>query len=342
MNALDYALIVALLLSLFVGFRRGFVVQILGIVGVALGLFLAARFDSRLASMPVFEGVREHNTQTALVIAFLVIFFLVAALTSLITTLIRRKIRRSAAGGSDRWLGGLVGLAKGVLILGGVAIGLKQWALEGGAVIPAHIHEKGSSWVADSTLIPWLADGCLTLVAFVPRTEREKLVEMYIAQKKEILEGQIVVEGEDVASRTGETDERGEGVEARPVGAGLDTELLGPVSPLVAVDAPEPDGGDGGDGAGDAATAPERTATGEESGRPVPAVIRATGSPEKIRREKKELEKLELELGLGGLRALVREERAAKKPSAPPSGETDPGAKAPSTPPGAAPSGEGS
>ena len=50
MNCLDVAILIILLIPSFIGFRRGFVRKILGIIGIAAGFVLAVKFYEPLSS----------------------------------------------------------------------------------------------------------------------------------------------------------------------------------------------------------------------------------------------------------------------------------------------------
>ncbi len=186
-SILDYVLIAILLIFSIVGYRKGFVIQTLGIIGFGLAFFLAARFHRALAEMPVLQGISQKSEPAALVVAFVTIFFLVAALTSIATHLIGKKIKHTPVRPGDKWLGTLIGLTKGVLVLGALAIGLKQLGLPKGVLIPAEQQEKTEGIIADSVLVPKLAEACLIAVSLIPEESRDEITRVFREKTKLLL-----------------------------------------------------------------------------------------------------------------------------------------------------------
>lgn len=197
MNILDYVLIAILLFFFIFGYFKGFVIQALGIIGVGLAFYLAARFHRPLAEMPLFEGVREQNPSAALVVGFVLIFFVVAALTSVVTLIIGRKVKHTAVRPADKWFGGLLALTKAVLLLGGLAVALQEYGFPMGAVVPGRLQEVPEQTdgvlekaVSGSLLVPYLAEGCLIAVRLVPKETREEVAQIYRGETREILGGE--------------------------------------------------------------------------------------------------------------------------------------------------------
>lgn len=182
MNVTDYIILGILLVFLITGYRKGFLMQALSIIGVAVAFVLASLYHARLAGTAMFETFRQSNESGALVAAFVCIFFFTAGITGLLATWIRRKTKKKIEGGLNKSLGALLGLASGTVLLGGLALGLQEWRLPQGAVVPVKlqdIQEKGQDLVADSYLIPYLTSGCLALIDVIPQEGREELVKLY-------------------------------------------------------------------------------------------------------------------------------------------------------------------
>ena len=183
MNVLDYVLLGILLLFLFFGYRKGFIRQALSIAGVITAFYLGARYHAPLAGTSIFSSIRERSETAALVISFVGIFLVTAFVTGLLAAAIGRKMKDNAMCGYDRTLGGFLGVAKGVFLLGGIAIALQQFGLpEGtaiGEVIPADAQEKTEGLIAESVLVPHLAKGCLELIALIPQEDLEEITRAY-------------------------------------------------------------------------------------------------------------------------------------------------------------------
>ncbi len=185
MNALDYVLIGLLVAFLLYGYFKGFARQILLLIAVGASFFLATKFHPDVASLGFMEEMRSKNENTALVVAFVGILFLAAAALSFVLSLITRRMEHKELSQSNRWLGALLSLGVGVILLGGLAVGLREWQTEEGAVGSKIevVKEKTQGWVDGSRLVPFLSDACLGLVdnvaKLIPQAGRDELARMY-------------------------------------------------------------------------------------------------------------------------------------------------------------------
>jgi membrane protein required for colicin V production len=141
MNALDYAILAVLLISVVVGVFRGAIREILNIVGWVMAFVLAHAYAGSLA--PQFaEWASEPVLR--LVSAWLIIFLVVLAGTSLIASLLSGVAKKIGLGGVDRGIGAAIGLIRGGLVV--VALTL---------VIGLTKLPQASVWQS-ATFTPWL------------------------------------------------------------------------------------------------------------------------------------------------------------------------------------------
>jgi membrane protein required for colicin V production len=114
MNELDYAVILVMVISVGVGVFRGAIHEIMHIVGWVLAFVLAYNTAGRLA--PYFaDWMSEPVYRVAL--AWLAVFVAVLIAASLIASLLSEVVRKLGLGGLDRAVGGVIGAARGVLVL---------------------------------------------------------------------------------------------------------------------------------------------------------------------------------------------------------------------------------
>ena len=197
MNALDYILLAILLLFVIFGYRRGFVWQALSIAGVIGAIFVAARYHASVAEMGILESIRSRSENAALVTAFVGIFILLTLITGFIVGKIGSRIQDKGLKSFDKTFGAVLGLAKGVLLLGGVAIAIQQFGLpEENALVSEDARQRSEGFVADSLLVPKLAEGCLVVIEMIPEPARDQLATQY---KKTI----GVVKGDTADKTTG-------------------------------------------------------------------------------------------------------------------------------------------
>lgn len=141
MNAVDYAIIVLMLLSIGVGVIRGAIREVMNLIGWVLAFVLAYTYAGSLA--PQFsEWVGEPLART--VLAWATIFLSVMVLAALVASLLSEVVRKLGLSALDRGVGALIGFARGVLML--LAITL----IVGLTRVP-----QSAPW-REAALTPWL------------------------------------------------------------------------------------------------------------------------------------------------------------------------------------------
>lgn len=153
MNALDYAVLIFLLICLGAGFIRGAIRELVYILGWVVGFILAQSFAVDGAAV-LAEWIGEPLGRY--VVAWLLIFIVVLMLFSLIGSLIAGAVRKLGLGGLDRLGGVAIGAAKGVLVLVLLAM------MAGLTTLPS------STLWKQSTLSPWLERAALQAKTLLP------------------------------------------------------------------------------------------------------------------------------------------------------------------------------
>jgi uncharacterized membrane protein required for colicin V production len=125
----DIAIVAALLAFLAWGFLHGALRQILGLVVIAAAFLLAPVLGPRLEG--TIHKLADVDAETLAVVAWAVAFLAVAAAGAVVLHAVRGPITRVRIGGRlDRWIGGLVGAAKGVVVLGLLSYAVLAWYAE--------------------------------------------------------------------------------------------------------------------------------------------------------------------------------------------------------------------
>jgi len=126
MSLLDIAIVAILVLSLLLGVWRGFVREILSLAGWVLA-FLAAN----AVAAPIGDALPSSiaRPEVRVLIAFIVVFVFTLSATALAALLLSKLFKAAGLGGVDRTLGGLFGLARGVVILLAITIAAGLTAL---------------------------------------------------------------------------------------------------------------------------------------------------------------------------------------------------------------------
>jgi membrane protein required for colicin V production len=116
----DYLVLFVLICSIVISTLRGLVKEILSLLSWVVALVVANAYGQQLASM--LGGVIP-GAAMRLIVAFIVLFIGVRLLMALFALAVDAIIQRSGLSVADRGLGGLFGLARGlVLVLAGVLV----------------------------------------------------------------------------------------------------------------------------------------------------------------------------------------------------------------------------
>lgn len=113
MGWLDIVIIVVLVITALIGFKRGLTKTVLPLAGIILGLFLAGRFCGPMAGW-LSSWLESPNQST--IVAFAVIFILVTVVALALSSLMNRLLRLMLLGWVDKLGGAVFGLAIGGLI----------------------------------------------------------------------------------------------------------------------------------------------------------------------------------------------------------------------------------
>jgi len=120
MNRFDVFLLAMVVVLLALGAWKGFVRLLLGTVGLVAGVFLALRFESRVA--PLFQRWVTSQELVARLLAFVAIVVGVVIACVVIAFLVRQMLKVATLGWLDRLLGATVGLVCALLFMGTIAV----------------------------------------------------------------------------------------------------------------------------------------------------------------------------------------------------------------------------
>ena len=119
LNILDIVIIAVIAVSGLVGVFRGFVREVMSLIGWGVSAWLAWRFANVFA--PVFDSIIQ-SPDVRKAAAFISIFLLSLVLFALLSYFISKIMNKSALKGMDRTLGMVFGLLRGAIIIAVLAI----------------------------------------------------------------------------------------------------------------------------------------------------------------------------------------------------------------------------
>ena len=150
MNWIDIVIAIYLILSVIGGAMPGLIRSVLSLLGMIIGVVLAANFYEKLAT--VFGFI--HNQTVANVISFVLIVGAVVVIAAIVGSALRSVIKAIHLG----WIDGL----------GGAVFGLAMGAISAGALLAVIIKLTGSELIANSALAGFLLDKFPMVLGFLP------------------------------------------------------------------------------------------------------------------------------------------------------------------------------
>ena len=153
MTIFDYLVLFVLVSSVVISTLRGLVKEILSLLGWIVAFVVANAYGAKLA--PMLPDLLPGAT-ARLILAFIVLFLGVRILMGLLSLAIGALVEASGLGLADRGLGGLFGLARGIVIV------LAAVILCGMTSIP-----QQAFW-RDALLSPMAETGVRTVKPFLP------------------------------------------------------------------------------------------------------------------------------------------------------------------------------
>jgi membrane protein required for colicin V production len=160
MTGFDIGVLAVVALSTLLAFVRGVVRELIAIVAWIAGFVAAVRYSGPAGEL--FAGL-QLTPVVRHVIAFALILVVVLIAGALVARMLKSAVNAVGLGFIDRFLGGLFGLARGVLLV------LVFVLIAGLTALPKH------DWWQNSAFGPSLAAAALALVPYLPQEWADRL-----------------------------------------------------------------------------------------------------------------------------------------------------------------------
>ena len=171
MTAADWLIVVVVLLNVVAAAVQGFFAEALSIAGLVVGYIVAAWQYRRLANW-LMSFLK--NEWLAEILGFLIVFFAVVLAFGLVGRIARWAMKEAGLSGFDRFLGGVLGLLKGGLMVAVILMGMTAFTptsnmLKDSQLAPYFlVLGRGAIWVAPSAFRERFKQG-LALLREAPR-----------------------------------------------------------------------------------------------------------------------------------------------------------------------------
>jgi membrane protein required for colicin V production len=155
-NWVDYILAAIVVASMVTAVMKGFVQELISLASVVIGLVVAAIFYTRAALW--FDDLTKSH-EIALGLGFLLLFLGTLLVGALVGVVARKLIKTAGVQGFDRFLGGIFGLVRGVLVDAILLMALLAFAIKPNAV-------------QQSALAPYVTTGTRLIALVMPGSLR--------------------------------------------------------------------------------------------------------------------------------------------------------------------------
>jgi membrane protein required for colicin V production len=155
-NWLDWILAVIVVASVVAAVMRGFVREIISLASVIIGLVIAAIFYARAATW--FEDLTKSH-EVALGLGFLTLFLGTILVGALVSFVVRKLVKSAGIQWFDRFLGGIFGLVRGILVDATLLLVMLAFAIK-------------PTVVDQSALAPYISTGTRVIAAVMPASLR--------------------------------------------------------------------------------------------------------------------------------------------------------------------------
>ncbi len=151
----DYIILAIILISMVISLLRGFVKEALSLAGWVLAVVIGFTYMDRLAII-LQPKLSSLPASILAVIAFSILLILTLIVVALINNLIAKLVEKTGLTGTDRAIGMLFGIARGVVLVGILIL------LAGFTAVPQ------DAWWKESLLIGHFQQFAMILAGFLP------------------------------------------------------------------------------------------------------------------------------------------------------------------------------
>ncbi|MGL4993394.1 MAG: CvpA family protein [Bacteroidales bacterium] len=166
----DIVVAVILGLGFFVGYRRGIISQLGTICAIGVALWVSYNFSDQF--LRVVQGYVDLPDKYQRSLAFILLFLSTAIPTRLLANLLLNSIRYMGLGGVDRFLGGVFGLLKWI-VLCSLFLTLYQEIDQDGVLIKHQLRESAILYAPIQKCAPLcfpFIKGWIDDITFIPKT----------------------------------------------------------------------------------------------------------------------------------------------------------------------------
>lgn len=157
----DYLIIAIIVISALISLLRGFLREVVSLITWLVGFWVALRFARQVGD--AFAVI--HNPSVRVIIGFVILFVAVLIIGAAINFVIGKIVAKTGASASDRTLGLIFGLVRGVVVVAALVIVARFTTL------------PKSSWWHESRLIPYAASVAGWMRQLLPQRVADEMMQ---------------------------------------------------------------------------------------------------------------------------------------------------------------------
>lgn len=161
MHFIDIIILIPLLWAAFMGFKKGFIIELAGIIALLFGIYGAIGFSDLTADK--LTRLTNIQSQYIPIIAFVITFIAVVAAVFFIAKLLERIVKIAALGVVNRIAGSVFSVTKVILILSALFFVIKAFD-NNNKVFTENVKQKSLLYKPVSTVTPYIFPGIEKLV----------------------------------------------------------------------------------------------------------------------------------------------------------------------------------
>lgn len=152
MNAIDIVIGLVVVLSFFYGMWRGLIMELSGLVGIALGIWGAIHFGHSVEDWLGSEYAGEYTG----IVSFILLFAVICFVVHFVAAWLSRVVNIGIIGLANRLFGGAFSVIKVLLILSCICYGINYLAAQGIIPLPDDVIQQSRLYPIVSELAPAL------------------------------------------------------------------------------------------------------------------------------------------------------------------------------------------
>ena len=153
MNFIDIIIVILVLLAAFKGFSRGLIKELISLISLISGVYIASNFSVYIEKHLNYKGIEEYNT----IISFVLVFLIIYLSLKLAGVIINKFVKIIQLNLINKILGLLFGASKALIIIAFILFELHHLEQSFSTIIPKNQKEESKLYSLVVEIIPTIS-----------------------------------------------------------------------------------------------------------------------------------------------------------------------------------------